>query len=324
MKAVSNESTCIVITGVVCMSHSPLMDRNRSGSSTERCWSDAIQSAAKFADAGEPDLTIVFFPDHFNGFSYNLLPSFCVGVRGKSIGDFGTAPGALNIPEDLAMGCATHCINHGVDTAISFGLNVDHGAVQPLELLSIERDFTKHIPIFVNCAAAPRPTFQRARAMGQAVGKWAALRPERILIIGSGGLSHDPPIPTLASATNDQLKSLLEGNQLSHTERVVRQRHVFREGLKFPSGGGLKPLNPDWDRRLISALLEQNLSVLDDENDDALTEAAGCGAHEVRCWIAALSALSNDQNYKAENLFYAPVNEWITGMGIITASASTN
>ncbi len=300
------------------------MDRNRAPSSIESEWNAAVSAAAHFAERGEPDLIVVFYPDHLNGFLYNLLPSFCIGARGASIGDFGTAPGILDIPEDLAASCATHCVMNGIDIAISYDMKVDHGGVQPLELLSTERNLTRHIPIFINCAAAPRPTFARVRALGGIVGDWAAARPERILIVGSGGLSHDPPLPALASASGAVRRRLLEGGPLSHPERVTRQRRVYSEGLEFSAGrSSLRSVNSTWDRRALESLARGNLSLFDNDEDDAITAAAGCGAHEVRCWVAALSSVGRAVSYSAEALFYSPVNEWITGMAVLTASPAS-
>ncbi len=312
-----------MITAALCMSHSPLMDRNRAAAEVEAGWSGAIQAASRFVEDGSPDLAVVFFPDHTNGFLYDLLPSFCVGVAGTAIGDFGTVPGTLDIPQEVAADCAAYCIGSGVDVAISYNMKVDHGGVQPLEMLAAHHVLTRMVPIFVNCAAPPRPTFERVRVLGRAVGEWARDRPERILVIGSGGLSHDPPLPSIATATGAVATRLREGGPLSYADRLARQTRVLNGGLAFSAGTSpLRPLNPEWDRNFLAELAGGSLSVLDDQDDEAITATAGCGAHELRCWIAALSALAGTGSYTADPIFYAPVNEWITGMGVLTASAA--
>lgn len=311
-----------MITGVVCMSHSPLLDRNRADAACEARFCSAVRSAEDFVAMVEPELTVVFFPDHLSGFFYDLMPSFCVGAAGTSIGDYGTAPGQLDIPEDVAMGCVAACIADGVDMAVSLKMSVDHGAVQPIEMLSTQRALTRIIPIFINCAAAPRPTFDRVRALGRAVGGWAEARPERILIVASGGLSHDPPLPSLKGATSEVRHRLVNGGALTHKDRVLRQNRVLGEGARFVAGtSNLRPLNPGWDRDFLDAVVSGNLASLDDIEDDEITSSAGRGAHEVRSWIAALAAIQTRAAYKADVLFYAPVPEWITGMGILTASS---
>jgi 2,3-dihydroxyphenylpropionate 1,2-dioxygenase len=296
------------------------MDRTRASAGVEKRFNAAVQEAGVFAAEAEPDLTILFFPDHLNGFFYDLLPCFCIGIQGESIGDYGTVPGQLDIPESLAMDCATSCIKAGVDAGISYGMKVDHGAAQPIELLSGSYPLTRLLPIFVNCIAEPRPSFARVAALGCAVGDWAHARAERILIVGSGGLSHDPPLPSLSTATPEVKARLTNGSRLTHAERVSRQHHTFQAGYNRPDTS-LRPLNPEWDRKILDAFARGDLSIFDDIEDDDLTSTAGAGAHELRTWIAALSAAKMGGAQRANLLFYEPITEWITGMGVMSAPA---
>jgi 2,3-dihydroxyphenylpropionate 1,2-dioxygenase len=312
-----------MIVGAVCMSHSPLLDRNRAEASVEVRWGAAVEQAQNFAARKDPDFCIVFYPDHLNGFLYNLLPAFCIGVAGNSLGDFGSVPGRLDIPENLAASLVAHCLKSGIDVAQSYDMQIDHGAAQPFELLSRTPDGIPVIPIFINCAAPPRPSFERARALGAAVGAWAASLDERVLIIGSGGLSHDPPLPTLAKATGAVADRLRKGGVLSHASRSLRQRRTYGEGAIFSRGDStLRALNPEWDRQVLDAYASGDLASLDQTGDDAITEQAGVGAHELRCWTAALSALcADDTPFEAVEHFYEPIDEWLTGMAILTASS---
>lgn len=310
-----------MIVGSVCISHSPLMETNRAQPETEKRFNTALGEAADFVAGLEPDLTVIFYPDHINGFFYDLLPSFCVGIEGRSIGDYGTAAGQLDIPEDMAMSLAHSVIAQGVDTAISYRMEVDHGAAQPIELLSTKHDLSRLIPVFVNGAAAPRPTFARVRALGEAVGEWARSIPERVLILGSGGLSHDPPMPSLATATPEVRARLIEGGELSHAQRQARESRAAMEGIAMAAGKSkLLPLDPAWDRKLMDAFVSGDLSVLDGSTDEEITAVGGRGGHEIRTWVAALAAIG--PNYEARELFYEPINEWIAGMGMLRAVAA--
>ena len=307
-----------MIVGSVCMSHSPIMDRNRAAPDAEKRFWKAIEKAADYVAEADPDLVVVFHPDHVNGFFYKLLPSFCIGIEGVSVGDFGTVAGKLDIPESRAWACAEHTLKEGVDVAISYRIEVDHGGAQPIELLSSKVPLTRMIPIFVNCALAPRPTMARVRALGEAVGRWAAACPEKVLIIGSGGLSHDPPIPSLETATPEVRQRLIEGGPLPHSARTARQINVIGEGPRYASGQSkLLPLDTDWDKMLLDAFTSGDLSPLDLIDDETISRTGGRGGHEVRCWIAALAALG--QGYSSEMLFYEPIPEWLTGMGIMSA-----
>ncbi|MBL4874458.1 MAG: hypothetical protein JKY41_14015, partial [Rhodobacteraceae bacterium] len=133
-----------------------------------------------------------------------------------------------------------------------------------------------------------------------------------------GGLSHDPPIPSLATAPPLVRQRLIEGGAVGHNQRMTRQNSVVGEGAKIVDGTSkLLPLNPDWDNMLLDAFKSGNTSVLDEMSDADLTATGGRGGHEVRAWVAALAAMGPD--YKADVLFYEVIDEWLTGMGIMTA-----
>lgn len=307
-----------MLVGSVCMSHSPLIDRNRARPEVEKRFYEAVDKAARLVENLRPDVAVVLYPDHVNGFFYKMLPSFCVGIKGQSIGDFGTAAGELDIPEDRALDLTRALLDAGVDTALSYDIELDHGAIQPLEFLVKHHAVPQVIPVFVNCAMPPRPTFERVRKLGEAVGDWARAAPERVLVIGSGGLSHDPPIPGMATATPEVRAQLIQGRPLSHSQRMMRQNRVLEEGLAMTAGqSDLLALDPDWDRKVLDALLGGDLNVLDDSPDDEISATGGRGGHEIRSWFAAMAAMG--AGYSAEEVFYEPIPEWITGMGIMTA-----
>lgn len=311
-----------MIVGSVCLSHSPLKDRTRPDPCIEGRYNTALTAAAGIVAELEPDLTVIIYPDHINGFFYGLLPSFCVGMEGVSIGDYGTAAGKLDISQERAADLARSVLDSGVDVAISHSMQVDHGAVQPLEMLSETHPLQKIIPIFVNCAAPPLPTFVRARALGQAVGDWARDAPERILFIGSGGLSHDPPMADLSTATPEMRDRLISGLPLNHSQRFARQSRALTEGNAMAVGKSrLLPANAAWDRKLMDAFLSGDLKVLDDCSQAEISAAGGRGGHEARTWVAALAALGS--GYAAQSLFCEVIDEWITGMGILTATPAS-
>jgi 2,3-dihydroxyphenylpropionate 1,2-dioxygenase len=307
-----------MITGAVCISHTPLLDRARTDPAIEQAFHAAVASAAAQIADWTPDLTVIFFPDHFNGFFYDLMPPYCIGAAASSIGDYGSAPGALDVPEDLAVDCAKACLAAGVDAALSYRMRVDHGAAQPLELLSQALPLQRILPIFVNCAAPPLPRFERMRALGAAVGGWAAALRQRVLIVASGGLSHDPPLPSIAGAAPELRSALIDNRNLDHAGRMARQQRVYDARFAYVEGTSpLLPLDPAWDRMFLDRLVAGDLAVADSWSDAEVTRIGGRGGHEVRTWIAALSALGR---YRAEIAFYQPVKEWLTGTGLLIAT----
>jgi hypothetical protein len=43
-----------------------------------------LESASAALHAFNPDLVVVFGPDHFNGFFYELMPAFCIGTSAEA------------------------------------------------------------------------------------------------------------------------------------------------------------------------------------------------------------------------------------------------
>ena len=92
---------------LICASHTPLMDFCSPGAEVERAVRDTFATLAAEVRDYDPELVVVFGPDHFNGFFYDLMPSFCIGMAAHAIGDYGTAAGPLAVPRELAEACAS-------------------------------------------------------------------------------------------------------------------------------------------------------------------------------------------------------------------------
>lgn len=304
-----------------CMSHSPLVGHVDPApevlAEVDAVVSAARQRIARFA----PELVILFAPDHYNGFFYDLMPSFCIGTAAHAIGDYGSAAGPLNVPKELAEACAAAVLEAGVDAAVSYRMQVDHGFAQPLELLLGGLERCPVIPVFVNAVAAPLPSFQRARLLGEAIGRFARSLDKRVLLLASGGLSHQPPVPELAKVDARMAERLLGGGRnLPADEREARQQRVIAAARGFVEDPrSLHPLNPEWDRAFMDILSECRLAELDRLSNDDLSRLAGRSTHEVKTWVAAFAALSAFGPYQAGEPYYRPIPEWIAGFGALSA-----
>ena len=69
---------------IVCASHTPLKDYYAPSpaivAEVDGCLQNVRERVARFS----PELVIAIGPDHFNGFFYRCMPSFCIGVGGAS------------------------------------------------------------------------------------------------------------------------------------------------------------------------------------------------------------------------------------------------
>src|SRR5258707_1302269 len=91
-----------------------------------------------------------------------------------------------------------------------------------------------------------------------------ALAPARGFVVGSGGLSHDPPVPTLATAPPAALERIVHGAPMSTEARQARQVAVMEAARAFAHGQSpLQPLNPDWDRAFLEVLDSNRLTEVD-------------------------------------------------------------
>jgi 2,3-dihydroxyphenylpropionate 1,2-dioxygenase len=305
-----------------CMSHSPLL--NLPGPSPELLddIDSALTDARAFVHAFDPELVVIFSPDHYNGFFYRLMPPFCVGTAATGVGDYGTYAGPLTVPEDVATACAEASWEAGVDVAISSSMDVDHGTVQPLQALFDDVGSVPVIPIFINSVATPLGPVKRSRALGVAVGEFLATLGKRVLVIGSGGLSHDPPVPTLATAALAARGRIVHGEPMTTEQRAARQSAVMAAAHDFAHGESpLRALNPDWDRALLELLDTNRVAEVDAWSNAWIATEAGNSAHEVRTWIAAFAAMAAQGPYVTRQRYYRAAPELIAGFAVRTAVA---
>jgi 2,3-dihydroxyphenylpropionate 1,2-dioxygenase len=304
----------------LCASHSPLMNDVQVLPELRREVEAGFRRLAAWIEAFAPDLVIQFSPDHFNGFFYELMPSFCVATAAAAVGDWNTRKGALQVPGSVSGALAEALLADGIDIALSYRMQVDHGCTQIWERMFGRLDAYLIVPIFINCAAPPLPTMRRVRELGEAVGRFARMTEKRVLLAASGGLSHDPPVPDLATASPELRERLIAGRNPPSAVRKEREARMRDMARALAAGEGtLRPLNPAWDRAFIELLKSGDLTRADAYGEAEIREAGGRGAQEIRTWIAALAALSAAGRYTAHVEFYEPIPAWIAGMAMMTA-----
>lgn len=314
---------------VVCASHSPLKDyRSPPGDVAERV-SNCLKDVRAAVSAFQPELVVCFGPDHYNGFFYHLMPSFCIGTSVDSVGDWATPAGAVPVAGEKAGECVRYLHEHDVDAAISHRMTVDHGFTQLLTQLFEWQTLPETLPVFINCAAPPLPPLKRVLKLGQLIGGFVsrleAQTQTRVLITASGGLSHDPPIPQLSSAPEPVRERLIAGGPLSAEAREARQQKVLNDAdLQLSGDSAQRPLNPSWDAAFLSMFASATFDALLAQSDAEITAAAGCGGHEVRTWVAARAALSAITEEQPACNFYDPVPAWVAGFGVATFGLDLN
>jgi 2,3-dihydroxyphenylpropionate 1,2-dioxygenase len=302
------------------MSHSPLLNLPGPSQDLLDDIDGALTQARQFVKDFDPEIVVIFAPDHYNGFFYKLMPPFCIGTEAQGIGDYGTYKGPLDVPEATAVACAKAVLSAGVDIAISANMDVDHGTVQPLEKLFSSATARPVVPIFINSVATPLGPLHRCRTLGTAVGSYLATLDKRVLLVGSGGLSHDPPVPTLATATPTVVERIVHGRPMTPEQRSARQTAVMDAAKDFAGGeSNLQPLNPEFDGRFLEILDSGQLDDLDKWSNAFIAKEGGNSAHEIRTWVAAFAALAAAGPYQTHLRYYKPAPELIAGFAVRTA-----
>lgn len=309
---------------LICCSHSPLMttDVEETEPDAHASFFRELDSCAAAVRDFRPDLVVVFGPDHFNGFFYELMPSFCIGTAAVGTKDWHLESGPLRVPRELALSCVRFLQSRDFDMALSHDMKVDHGITIPLYKLTGALNRYNVLPVFINCAADPRPSFRRVRAFGEALGEFLAGQDLRITVVGSGGLSHDPPTPRLEMSPPDVAQRLIKRQTPSQEELDAREARVIRAARDLVVGKGpCLPPSEQWDRDFLSTFLSGRLEDFDHMSDAEIDRIAGFGAHEVRTWVAAAAAARKIGELQTELKYYHLVPEWITGMGIVVGHA---
>lgn len=312
---------------LLCAAHSPLMNYLSPDPELAQPILDTMETLSKQVRGFDPELVIVFGPDHFAGFFYDLMPPFCVGVRAQAMGDFGISSSgrSYSVPEELARELVAALHRADVDAALSMRMQADHGFAQSLEQFAGGVGRYPTIPIFVNCAAPPLPPMARMRRLGEEVGRFLATTDLRVLLIGSGGLSHDPPIPDVLTAPAPVQEILIAGyNQPPERMQAKIQRNIDTARAMDAGTGSAVALNPAWDLRFMDMLLAGELDAVSELDMNQAREVAGVGVHEVRTWLAAFAAfeaMTTKGPYDQAVRHYTPVPLWNAGFGIVSVTS---
>ncbi|MGH7907978.1 MAG: hypothetical protein ACREP6_15245, partial [Candidatus Binataceae bacterium] len=169
--------------------------------------------------------------------------------------------------------------------APSFALNPkpDHAFVTPLHLLTPAMNIPI-VPIFQNCNAPPLPPFKRCFELGAALRKIieASENCSRVAVIGTGGVSHEVPVPDWRTVIRSGESSPWLEHMQGQGEQV--REAITREILEW-SQQGRGRINEIFDRWFLQAIKRRDYSTLSSLTFDTIDREAGNGAQELRNWL---------------------------------------
>jgi aromatic ring-opening dioxygenase catalytic subunit (LigB family) len=150
-------------------------------------------------EASKPDALIVVAAEHFANFFMNNMPAYCVGMADGYEGPIEDpqwlAIAKRHVPgnADLSRRLITALMSD-IDVAYAEEWKFDHGIMVPLHFLTPRYDLPV-IPVNVNCQGPPLTPLPRAYELGRALRRACDAQPERIALVGTGGISHWPATP---------------------------------------------------------------------------------------------------------------------------------
>jgi len=193
------------IVAAMAMTHSPGLtgwfDRAPADQQAE-----ALRALGEMRDrlaAARPDVIIAFSNDHLLNWPINNTPELTVGIGETHVGpadwyDEWLALGKYTIPGHPAI--ARHLVSEGARRRLALAylrrMEFDDGISVPMHYLNPTSSIPL-VPVTMNCTVPPIPAPERAYAVGTALHEMlrAYPGPERIAVIATGGLSHEPGGP---------------------------------------------------------------------------------------------------------------------------------
>ncbi len=159
---------------------------------------DGFDPIHRWLGQARPDVAVVFYNDHGLNFFLDKMPTFAIGAaadyrhedEGWGLSGFKPFKGA----PDLSWHIIESVVEQEFDPVTCQSMLLDHAVAVPFELCWPDCDAwpVTVVPISLNTVQHPLPSPRRALELGRAVGRaiesWTG--PERVVVMGTGGLSH--------------------------------------------------------------------------------------------------------------------------------------
>lgn len=186
-------------------------------------------------EATKPDALVVVAAEHFANFFMNNMPSLAIGMADHYEGPIEDEKWLgierRRIPGNAALSkCLIERIMRKSDVAYAEEWLFDHGIMVPLHFLTPRYDLPI-VPININCQGPPLIPLDRTWEFGCALREAIDSVPERIALVGTGGLSHWPATPDSGVINEAWDRAFLEKWCLSDREALcsLSDEATYRE-----------------------------------------------------------------------------------------------
>lgn len=185
------------IVGGFVVPHNPVMFFNPEGPSQEQ--RDAVHAAyARTADRIKElkaDTAIIIGCDHYILYGTECLPPYVVST-GEIDGPVDQLPGLKRAPiashAEMGQHIAREGLASGFDWTVGRAMAVDHSVGIPHHFMVKPNDGIRTVAVMLACGVDPYLPMQRAWGLGEHIAAAVASYEgdERVVVIGSGGISH--------------------------------------------------------------------------------------------------------------------------------------
>ncbi len=189
------------IVGAISVSHVPAIGGAiAKGLRNDPYWKpffDGFPPVREWLAQVRPDVAVVVYNDHGLNFFLDKMPTFAIGAAPE----YRNADEGWGIPvvppfrgdPALSWHLIESLVAEEFDLVTCQEMRVDHAFTLPMALFWPDQNWpVRTVPVVVNTVQAPLPSAARCFRLGQAIGRAIASWPgrERVVVIGSGGLSH--------------------------------------------------------------------------------------------------------------------------------------
>jgi aromatic ring-opening dioxygenase catalytic subunit (LigB family) len=232
----------LVFAGI--MSHGPGMTARseRADPAVRDPFFAALERLRGALEASRPDALIVVAAEHFANFFMNNMPAYCIGMGEEYEGPI-EDPDWLRIPRRTIPGAPDLSrrivgkVMERVDVAYAEEWKFDHGIMVPLSFLTPGFDVPV-IPVNINCQGPPLTPLDRAYEFGRALREACDCVPERVALMGTGGISHWPATPN-SGKINEQWDAQFLDRWLRN-DREALTSYTDEETLRDAGQGGFE------------------------------------------------------------------------------------
>lgn len=197
----------------------------------------------------KPDVVIGVANDHLLNSPMSAIPDFCVGIGDEWAGPAPWFRDWLNVPDykigghrALGRALVRDSAKAGINHSFAEKLLFDDNWSVPLKFLFPRYD-VKFVPIHMNAIVPPVPSAEKCLEVGRQIARIVQAFPgdERVVLMATGGLSHDPGGPDYFTVHEDFDRWFLELLESGDVERVKREL-TFDKLLTGGDGGAAELL----------------------------------------------------------------------------------